>query len=256
MFVLALAGPVLTPYRYQEMHIRDKLQSPNPTYPLGTDQFGRDILSRIANGARISLTVGVICTGIALLAGILIGLVSGYFGSWVDEAMMRVMDILMALPSIVLTIALIALMGTSFVNLILIIGITGIPQFARVTRSSVLGIKEMEFVTAARAIGQSNGLILLRHILPSCLTPLVVLASLYMPTAISTEASLSFLGLGIQPPMPSWGGMLSEGRAFVLNAPWMAIFPGLAISLTILGYNLLGDGLRDMLDPRTRKVVE
>lgn len=255
VLVTAVLGPVISPYDPVKVYAEDRLQGPSLRHPLGTDQFGRDVLSRMLYGARISLFVGVLCTAAAAAVGSAIGLIGGYFGGWMDEVLMRTMDILMAFPAIVLAIALIALMGAGFVNLIFVIGIIRIPGFARVIRSSVLNVKEMDYILAARSIGQANSLIVLRHILPNCLTPVVVLASLSIATAISAEAALSFLGLGIQPPTPSWGAMLSEGRAYTLDAPWMAVFPGLAISLTILGYNLLGDGLRDVMDPRTRDLV-
>jgi peptide/nickel transport system permease protein len=255
MILLGVVGPVLSSFAPEEMHIPDRQTGPSRSYILGTDQFGRDIYTRIAHGARISLTIGITCTGAAALAGIIIGSVSGFFGGAIDEVLMRFIDILMAFPMLVLAIALIALLGPSYGNLIIVIAVTRVAQFARLVRSSVLSLKEREFVTAARVVGQTEARILLRHVLPSCITPVVVMASLSMATAISAEASLSFLGLGVQPPTPSWGGMLSEGRAYVLDAPWMVLFPGLAISLTTLGLNLVGDGLRDALDPKSRSLV-
>jgi len=253
MFLLAIFADYLAPYDPDLPHLPDKLTPPSSTYLLGTDQFGRDILSRIIFGARVSLFIGVGGTALSFIVGVTLGAVSGYAGKWVDEILMRAMDIVMAFPFIVLAIALVVLMGTGLLNLILVIGILRVPQFARVLRSSVLSLKEEEFVVAARTVGQTPVRILFRHILPNALGPLLVLASLSIATAITTESALSFLGIGIQPPQSTWGTMLSDGRRYMLNAPWIATFPGLVLSLTIFGYNLVGDGLRDGLDPRTRK---
>lgn len=252
MIVLAVLAPYIAPYGYETMILADRLQPSSTKHLLGTDQFGRDILSRMLYGARASLTVGLGGVAIALSIGVLLGAVAGFYGRWIDEIIMRLMDILLAFPYIVLAVALMAMVGPSLRNIILVIGITRTPQFARVTRSSVLILKEMDFVTAARALGQRDWRILTRHILPNCLTPIVVMASLSVATAILTESALSFLGLGIQPPQASWGTMIADGRRFMLDSPWIATFPGIAISLTILGYNLFGDGLRDALDPKLR----
>jgi peptide/nickel transport system permease protein len=252
MIVLAVLAPHIAPYSYETMVFADRLQSPNTKHLLGTDQFGRDILSRMLYGARASLIVGLGGVAIALSIGALLGAVAGFYGRWIDEIIMRIMDILLAFPYIILAVALMAMVGPSLRNIILVMGITRTPQFARVTRGSVLTLKEMDFVTAARALGQREWRILTRHILPNCLTPIVVMASLSVATAILTESALSFLGLGIQPPQASWGTMIADGRRFMLDAPWIATFPGIAISLTILGYNLFGDGLRDALDPKLR----
>lgn len=250
IIILAIGAPLLAPYPYGEVNIRHKLQGPSPQHWLGTDQFGRDIYSRMLYGAQVSLMVGVAGMVVALIIGIVIGAVGGYYGGWLDEVLMRTMDVLLAFPFIVLGIAMVAVVGPSFQNLIFVIGIMRVPQFARLVHASVLSLRAREFVEAARAIGQRDWAILFKHILPNCISPLVVLGSLSVATAISAEASLSFLGLGIQPPMPSWGNMLADGKLYMYNAPWIATFPGLAISITILGYNLLGDGLRDVLDPR------
>ncbi len=247
---LAIGAPVVGRYPYDEVNVRIKLQAPSAEHWLGTDQFGRDVYSRVIYGAQASLIVGAAGMLVAMAIGAAIGAVAGYYGGWLGEALMRGMDVLMAFPFIVLGIALVAVVGSSLQNLIVVIGIMRIPQFARVAHSSVLRLRTLDFVQAARCVGQRPIIILVKHILPNCVSPLIVLGSLSVATAISAEASLSFLGLGIQPPMSSWGTMLSDGKLYVYNAPWMATFPGIAISLTILGYNLLGDGLRDVLDPR------
>jgi ABC-type dipeptide/oligopeptide/nickel transport system permease subunit len=256
MFLVAVFAGLLSPYEYDQMQIKDKITGPARNHLLGTDQFGRDILSRIIYGARVSLTVGLGGTALAMALGITLGSTAGYLGGWSDEVLMRVLDIWMAFPYIVLAIVLAWIIGPGIGNLVLVIGIIRTPQFARITRASVLSLKEIEFVLAARAIGQRDFRILWRHILPNCISPIIVYASLSVATAISAEAALSFLGLGIQPPLPSWGMMLAEGRRFMFDAVWIPTFPGIAISLTILGYNLLGDGLRDALDPRMRRQVE
>jgi peptide/nickel transport system permease protein len=253
MILLAVFAEQLAPYDPDLPHIPDKLQGPSLTYPMGTDQFGRDILSRVFYGARVSLAVGAGGTLLSLVIGVVLGAIAGYSGGWLGELIMRSMDILMAFPFIVLAIALVVLMGTGLLNLILVIGILRVPQFARVLRSSVLSLKEEEFVVAARTVGQTPIRILFRHILPNALGPLLVLASLSIATAITTESALSYLGMGIQPPQSTWGTLLSDGRNYMQDAPWMTTFPGLVLSLTIFGYNLVGDGLRDALDPRTRK---
>jgi peptide/nickel transport system permease protein len=252
IFGMAIVGPLLTPYKFDGMILTDKLHSPTLRHPLGTDQFGRDILTRIMYGAQVSLVVGAGGTAVAMAIGVILGSVGGYYGRWLDEVIMRIIDIVMAFPYIVLAIVLAWILGAGMGNLILVIGIIRTPQFARIIRSSILSIKEMPYVEAAEAIGLRKTMILWRHILPNCISPLLIYASLSIATAISAEAALSFLGLGIQPPRPSWGVMLAEGQRYMFDAPWIATFPGIAISITILGYNLLGDGLRDALDPRLR----
>lgn len=252
VFAVAIIGPLLTPYGFDRMMLTEKLSPPTLKHLLGTDQFGRDILTRIMYGAQVSLLVGAGGTLVAMTVGVILGAVAGYYGRWLDETIMRVIDVVMAFPYIVLAIVLAWIIGPGIRNLILVIGIIRTPQFARIIRSSVLAIKETPYVEAARAIGVRPETILWRHILPNCISPLLIYASLSVATAISAEAALSFLGLGIQPPRPSWGVMLAEGQRFMFDAPWIATFPGIAISITILGYNLLGDGLRDALDPRLR----
>lgn len=251
--VAALVAPALLPYDPEAVDRLARLRGPSGEHLLGTDQFGRDVLARIALGARISLLVGFTGTLLALALGMIVGSVTGYLGGWPDEIAMRVMDVIMAFPYIVLAIALAWVIGPSIPTLIVVIGVIRLPQFARVTRAGVLVVRNREYVTAAAAIGQRPMWMLIRHILPNAIGPVIVYATLATATAINTEAALSFLGVGIQPPTASWGTMLSDGRRFIYDAPWIAGFPGLAISITILGFNLLGDGLRDALDPTMRR---
>jgi peptide/nickel transport system permease protein len=250
--VVALMAPILTPYGPEETHPNWKLFPPNEYFLFGTDEFGRDILSRIIYGAQISLEVGLISVSLALVAGGLSGLTAGFFGGWSDALIMRCMDVLFAFPAILLAIGIMAVLGTGTGNAILAIGIVYAPSFARLTRASVLSLKEMEFVQSARAQGSGDVRILRRHVMPNISAPLIVQISFSLSTAILTEAALSFLGLGTPPSVASWGSMLSASRRFVELDPWPAIFPGLAIMLLVLGFNLFGDGLRDVLDPRLR----
>jgi peptide/nickel transport system permease protein len=249
MVIAAIIGPMLVAYGFDEMHTEDRLQAPNSKYLLGTDGFGRDTLSRLLFAARVSLTVSVLATFVAMIIGVLLGAVAGFWGGWLDDGIMRLIDIMLAFPYMVLAIIIVSVIGPGFQNLVWVLGIIRVPHFARITRSSVLSVRQAEFVMAARAIGQAPYRILFRHILPNCLTPIIVYASLSAATAITAESGLSFLGLGIQPPMSSWGTMISDGLRYMMRASWLTTFPGVAISLTVLGYNALGDGLRDALDP-------
>lgn len=249
----AVAAPLLTRYAQEAVEVEARLQPPSARHWMGTDQFGRDILTRVLYGARVSLVVGLLATALATAAGAALGAVAAFYGGAADEFLMRLMDVLLAFPYIVLAIAVAAVLGPSLPNLILAIAVIRVPQFARVTRGAVLSVKQMAYVEAARAAGASPARVLWRHVLPNCLNPVVVLATLSAGTAINAEAALSFLGLGIQPPASSWGTMLADGRRFLLDAPWIATFPGLAISLTVLGCNLVGDALRDALDPTTAR---
>jgi ABC-type dipeptide/oligopeptide/nickel transport system permease subunit len=228
--------------------------APSARYWLGTDDLGRDILSRIIFGARVSLMVGTIAIGIAAVAGVSLGLAAGFLGGRIDGLIMRVMDALLAFPAILLAIALMAVLGPSLENAMIAIGIISIPTFARITRANVLSLREQEFVEAARALGGGGLYLALVVILPNCLSPIIVQASLGVGNAILVEAALSFLGLGVQPPEPSWGSMLAFGRSLLGQAPWYATFSGLAIFVTVLALNFLGDGLREALDPRLRSV--
>ncbi|OFV81421.1 MAG: hypothetical protein A2W26_07025 [Acidobacteria bacterium RBG_16_64_8] len=251
MLTVAAAAPALMPYDANDIQPEDALQAPTIRHLFGTDHFGRDLLSRVMLGARISFGVGILATLLSMATGSTLGLVAGYYGRAVDEILMRLMDILLAFPFIVLAVALMAVVGASLANVILVIALVRVPQFARLARGQVLLVKQLEFVEASRATGATTRRIIQKHVLPNILTPLVVLASLSMATAINAEAALSFLGVGIPPPTPTWGGLVAEGRRYLLAAPWISTIPGLAISLTVLGFNLLGDGLRDALDPRT-----
>lgn len=250
--VLGLLG--MTPYPVNEQHARDRLTGPSETYALGTDLFGRDVLSRLMKGAANSLQVAVLSVALAALAGTAIGTVSGYVGGLFDNVVMRIMDVFFALPALLLALVIVSVFGPGGGTTVVAIGIVYTPIFARVARGPVLAVKEMEFIMAARCLGLSNLRIMLRHVLPNTLAPLIVQVSLALSWSLLTEAGLSFLGLGTQPPEPSWGVMLSEGRALAEMAPWLMIFPALAIMLGVLGFNLLGDGLRDVLDPRLRGV--
>lgn len=249
---VALLAPAVAPHDIRTMRPQDALHPPGGGYIFGTDEFGRDVFSRVLLGSRVSLAVAFLSVLTALLLGTTLGLTAGFYGGWWDAVSMRVMDVLFAFPAILLAIAIMAVLGTRLVNLVLAIGIVYTPQFARVARAAALTVRAMEFVDAARALGLSTARIIWRHLIPNVLAPITVQVSLSLSLAILSESALSFLGLGTQPPTPSWGNMLSEGRQFLELAPWNAVFPGLAIMVAVLGFNLLGDGLRDLLDPRLR----
>src|SRR5580765_291424 len=231
---------------------REALQPPGARYLLGTDQFGRDVASRVLHGARLSLTVGLIAVGIAVVIGVPIGLVSGFYGGRLDVFAMRVMDVLLAFPGILLALAIVGVLSPGLGNVMIAVGLAAVPTYARLTRASVLSARELLYVEAARAMGGRDRVILARYILPNVVAPLIVTSTLGLGTAILSAAALSFLGLGSPPPTPEWGRMLSEGRDYLREAWWISTFPGLAIMLTVLAMNLLGDGLRDVLDPRLK----
>jgi peptide/nickel transport system permease protein len=252
LVVVAALAPRLAPYDPAEQRLESMLERPGRAHLLGTDDLGRDILSRLVHGARVSLLVGLLAVGLSLVVGVTLGLVAGYRGGWVDEAIMRTMDGLLAFPALVLALAITAALGPSLRNAMVAIGIVGIPGFARLVRGQVLSLRAQEFVEAARAGGLGDTRIVLRHIVPGTAAPIIVHASLRVAFAVLAEAGLSFLGLGVQPPTPSWGAMLSAGREYLEMAPWLCMAPGAAIFLTTLSFNFVGDGLRDALDPRLR----
>jgi peptide/nickel transport system permease protein len=248
----ALFARFLAPYNPIDQSFTDQLRPPSWMHLFGTDEFGRDIFSRVLYGARIALTVGVISDGIALATGVVLGIVAGYFGGAADTAVMRTVDIMLAFPYLLLAMIVVAILGPSLTNAMIAIGIVYTPQFARLVRGAVLGIREQEFVEAASAMGAASIRVLARHVLPNILSPIIVMATLTVGFTIVETAGLSFLGLGAAPPTPEWGSMLATGRSYMLTAPWIATFPGLAILVTVVGFNLVGDGLRDLLDPRLR----
>lgn len=233
--------------------IPNRLQGPSMEHWCGTDEFGRDIFARLVHGSRVSLVVGLISVSISLFIGGALGAIAGYYGGRVDNVIMRIMDIFLAVPSILLAMTIVAALGTSLVNVMLAIGVSGVPGYARIVRASVMSIKDQEFVEASRAIGAKSPTTIFREILPNCLAPIIVQATLSVAGAILSTASLSFIGLGVQPPSPEWGAMLSGGRNYLRDALHLTMFPGLAIVITILALNLLGDGLRDALDPRLKQ---
>lgn len=253
LLLAALLAPWLAPFDPLAQDLYGRLQPPTWTHPMGTDEFGRDILSRVLYGARISLRIGLVCISLALSCGTLVGVLAGYYGGWADAVLMRLMDLLLAFPSILLAIGIVAALGPGIENVMVAVGIVLVPQFARLVRASVLTVRQAPYVEAARALGARDSRILVLSVLPNCAAPLTVQASLGLATAILDAAGLSFLGLGAQPPVPEWGAMLSGGRELLFEAPWVMTFPGLAIFAVALGFNLLGDGLRDMLDPKRRQ---
>ena len=258
VLLAALLAPWIVPFDPLEQDINQRLKEPGwetaagRVHPLGTDHLGRDILARVIFGSRIALVVGLSAVLISGVLGMAIGLVAGYFGGKVDDFFMRLADVQLAFPFILLAIAVIGVLGPSLRNIIIVIGVSSWVVYARVVRGEVLSIREREFVQAAIALGSRDGRILLRHVLPNAFTPWLVVATLDMARVIVIESALSFLGLGVQPPTPTWGGMLADGRVYLSTAWWLATFPGLAILVTVLGINLLGDGLRDTLDPRLK----
>ncbi len=253
LVLVAVLAPYIAPYDPLDQDLANSMAGPSMTHLAGTDVHGRDIFSRIVHGTRISLRIGFLGMLLGCVVGVVLGLVSGYYGGWLDTVIMRLLDIQLAFPGLLVAICIIAIIGPGLENVILAVGIFSVPLFARVTRGQVLSLKEQEFILAARMMGAQDGRIMLTHLLPNAVAPLLVLCTLRIATAILTAASLSFLGLGAQPPIPEWGAMLSDGRAYLSIAPHVATTPGLAILITVLSFNLLGDGLRDALDPRLRQ---
>lgn len=252
LIFLAAAADVISPYDPSHQNYAAVLQAPSLSHPMGTDDLGRDVLSRIIHGSRISLLVGLVSVGLAILVGVSIGFAAGYRTGWLDEVLMRVIDAIWSFPALLLALAITAALGQSIGNAMIAIGIVFTPAFARLVRAQTLSVREMDFVAAARVNGATPARIMLRHIWPNVTSPVIVQASLYVSFAIITEASLSFLGVGVQPPTPAWGSMLRAGYRYLNTAFWLPFFPGVAIFVTVLGLNLLGDGLRVVLDPRLR----
>ncbi len=250
--ILAIIGPYIAPQGTDDQNLSIRLQAPSSEFWFGTDDLGRDVLSRILHGAQLSLTVGLTAVLMSAVVGCFLGIIAGYYGRWIDTIISRIFDIMLAFPSILLAIAIVSILGPSLRNALIAIAIINIPNFGRLIRSRVLSIKEEEYIHAAKAIGMKNSRILWRHILPNSMTPILVQGTLAIATAIIEAAALGFLGLGAEQSVPEWGKMLADSRMFLLNAPWAMIFPGLAIMLTVIGFNLLGDGLRDALDPKMK----
>ena len=250
----AIFAPYLTPHSPIEQNMMNRLQGPSRTHLLGTDHFGRDVLTRLIYGARISLRIGFLSVGIGMLFGCSLGVIAGYYGGKLDSVIMRLMDVMLSLPSFLLALAIIAALGTNIWNLMIALGIAFIPLFARLIRSSVLGVIEQEYIESARALGSSDLRIIFLHIIPNSINPVIVQATLYMASSIIAAAGLSFLGLGVQPPTPEWGRMIAQARQFIRINHYPVTFSGLSIVLTVLSLNMVGDGLRDALDPKTEQI--
>ncbi len=253
IILAAIFAPILTPYSYSDMNLMNRLSAPSLAHPCGTDEAGRDILTRLLYGSRVSLMTGVVPTIASMILGAILGVASGYFGGIADSIIMRLADIMLAFPSMLLAMVIMYVLGDGLINIFLTLILVNWASVARIVRSQTLQLKETEFVEAARVIGVSRWRIIFRHVLPNCIPTLIVLFTLNVPAAILTESSLSFLGLGIQPPDASWGLMVNSGRAFLYNAPWLSLIPSGAIMVTVLSFNFLGDGLRDVLDPHLKK---
>lgn len=250
IFASAIFADLLAPYPPNRQNLRNRLSPPSAENVLGTDNFGRDVFSRIIHGGRVSLSIGFISVGIALGIGGLMGLLAGFYGGWLDSTISGIVDVLLALPAFLLALAIVAALGPSIVNVMIAVGIATVPAFARIMRSAVLTVREMDYVTAAEAVGSRDARVMLRHVIPNSLGPVIVQVSLSLAGAILAAAGLSFLGMGAQPPTAEWGSMLNAARPYIRDAQWTVTFPGLAIVITVLALNLVGDGLRDALDPR------
>ncbi|NOV04822.1 nickel transporter permease [Paenibacillus planticolens] len=250
--LVAIFAPLLAPYDPYHIELANKLKPPSAEHWMGTDDKGRDMLSRLIIGTRLSLSVGFVAVFIGAFFGVVLGLFAGYYGKWVDTVIMRVIDVLLAFPGILLALAIVSALGPSLINVMIAIGVFSVPMFARIVRGSTLSIKKLEYIDAIRSLGASDLRIIFVHIFPNILSPIIVQATLRLATAILSAAGLSFLGLGAQPPLPEWGAMLSNGRDFLFTVPYLALFPGLAISTLVIGFNVFGDGLRDALDPRMK----
>jgi peptide/nickel transport system permease protein len=252
LFVVSIFAPWLAPYDPLQIDLKAVLMPPSPAHLLGTDTLGRDVLSRIIYGSRVSLKVGFVAVGLATLIGLLVGALAGYYSGWVDSGLMRLVDLMLCFPAFFLILAVIAVLEPSIWNIMAVIGLTSWMGVARLVRAEFLSLREREFVTAARALGASDARLILRHMLPNALAPVMVSATLGVAGAILTESALSFLGLGVQPPTPSWGNILTAGKDNIEIAWWLSVFPGLAILITVMSYNLLGEGIREAIDPRLK----
>jgi peptide/nickel transport system permease protein len=253
LFVVSLFAPWLAPYDPNSINLKEVLMPPSPGHLLGTDTLGRDVLSRIIFGSRVSLKVGFVAVGLATLIGLLVGALAGYYGGWVDQGLMRLVDLMLCFPAFFLILAVIAVLEPSIWNIMAVIGLTSWMGVARLVRAEFLSLREREFVTAARALGAGDARLITRHMLPNALAPVMVSATLGVAGAILTESALSFLGLGVQPPTPSWGNILTAGKDNIEIAWWLSVFPGLAILITVMSYNLLGEGIREAIDPRLKE---
>ncbi|MEW6267452.1 MAG: ABC transporter permease [Thermodesulfobacteriota bacterium] len=253
LVALSIFAPLIAPYNPVEQHIFDRFKTPSAKYWLGTDEYGRDIFSRIVWGSRISLTVGTTSVILGMIAGSILGIYAGYRGGFRDEFIMRVMDIFMSIPTLLMGLFVVAVLGPSMVNLIIAIALTVVPRFARIARAPTVSIKERDYIEACRAMGFSDGRIMLIHILPNVLGDILVMGSLWIATAVRIEASLSFIGLGVPPPVATWGGMVREGFEKILSSPGVSVYPGAFILLTVFAFNLIGDGLRDVIDPKLKE---
>ena len=252
LFTIAVLAPLIAPYNPDAINVKHVLESPSLAHPFGTDDLGRDILSRVIYGSRISLAVGFVAVGIATLIGIILGALSGYYGGWTDTIVMRFVDIMLAIPTFFLILAVIAMLEPSIWNIMIVIGVTSWMGVSRLVRAEFLSLKEREFVLAARALGASDFRIIFKHILPNAMSPVLISAVLGIAGAVLVESALSFLGIGVQPPTASWGNILTIGKDNIEIAWWISVFPGLAIFVTVLAYNLLGEGVRDSIDPRLK----
>lgn len=255
MVVVAVFAPVLAPYSPYAQHAGLELEHPNLRFPFGTDELGRDILSRLMYGARISLLVGLVSVALGVGIGVTTGLVAGFWGSWIESLIMRLWDAVLAFPAILLGIAVASVLGPGVVNAAIAVGIISMPQFARISRASMLSEKQKDYIIAARSVGVTNVRIVFSHVLPNIMAPLLIQTTLAMAYAILLEAGLGFLGLGAQPPEPSWGSILNSSRSYIRQNPWYGIFPGIALSILLLGLNFLADAVRDALDPRQKQLI-
>ena len=252
VIVVAILAPYIAQHDPIANDLSKRLQAPSREHLFGTDEFGRDVFSRVVWGTRISLMVACIVVTIAVMGGVAVGIITGYFLGLIDTLVMRVIDVMLAFPAILLALAVMASLGSNLSNVMIAIAVAFLPRFARLQRSVVLSIRELDYIQAARAVGASHQRVILRHLFPNCVAPIIVMVTVSAADAILIEASLSFLGLGVQPPTPTWGGVISDGREFLRNAPWVSTVAGVAIMITVLGLNLMGDGLRDLIDPRLR----